>query len=378
MKQTFDIGIIGGGLAGLTLGILAQKKGFSAVIFEKEDYPRHKVCGEYISNESLNFLNYLIPGFDFNTLPKVQSLKLTTATNHTLNANLDLGGFGISRFKLDHLLAETFQNSGGKLLTKTKITSVPKYKTGFEVAVEKSVYECKAMIGAWGKRSQIDIRLGRDFIQEKNRALSGFLGIKYHARVNNFEKDKIQLHLFPGGYCGASSIEDDKVCICYLVDTAAFKKANSNLSTLEKEFLFKNKQLEKLFSESAMLFDKRVSISQISFEKKTQTEQGLLMIGDASGMIAPLCGNGMSMAFHEAKIASMVLEKFMNRQISQEQMLKEYARIWQKQFGRRLHTGRFLQRTFFNSNAMNTLIRMANIFPPLKSILIRQTHGVDF
>src|SRR5690606_15567885 len=136
MKQTFDIGIIGGGLAGLTLGILAQKKGFSAVIFEKEDYPRHKVCGEYISNESLNFLNYLIPGFDFNTLPKVQSLKLTTATNHTLNANLDLGGFGISRFKLDHLLAETFQNSGGKLLTKTKITSVPKYKTGFEVAVE--------------------------------------------------------------------------------------------------------------------------------------------------------------------------------------------------------------------------------------------------
>ena len=52
----FDLAIIGGGLAGLTLAIQSANVGYRVVLFEKETYPFHKVCGEYISMESHSYL----------------------------------------------------------------------------------------------------------------------------------------------------------------------------------------------------------------------------------------------------------------------------------------------------------------------------------
>ena len=51
-----DIAIIGGGLAGLINAILLRRAGLSVILFEKNQYPFHRVCGEYISNEVIPFL----------------------------------------------------------------------------------------------------------------------------------------------------------------------------------------------------------------------------------------------------------------------------------------------------------------------------------
>ena len=55
-EQPYDVAIIGGGLAGLSLAIQCASQNVSVVLFEKETYPYHKVCGEYISLESQPFL----------------------------------------------------------------------------------------------------------------------------------------------------------------------------------------------------------------------------------------------------------------------------------------------------------------------------------
>src|SRR5687768_15775869 len=106
MIKKFDIAVIGGGLAGLTLSIKMAKAGYQVVLFEKEAYPFHKVCGEYISNESWDYLVSLGLPLDKMDLPVINELLVTDFSGKALNAELQLGGFGISRFKLDNTLRE--------------------------------------------------------------------------------------------------------------------------------------------------------------------------------------------------------------------------------------------------------------------------------
>lgn len=94
----YDIAIIGGGLGGLTFALQAIQQGYSVALFEKETYPFHKVCGEYISLESWNFLTSLGVPLDSFKLPIIKHLSITDVLGNNYSFNLPLGGFGISRF----------------------------------------------------------------------------------------------------------------------------------------------------------------------------------------------------------------------------------------------------------------------------------------
>lgn len=99
-----DIVIVGGGLAGLTAALHLQQSGVNVVLIEKETYPQHKVCGEYISNEVLPYFEWL--GLDISTLAPttLHKLQLSTVSGTSMFADLPLGGFGISRYALDDFL----------------------------------------------------------------------------------------------------------------------------------------------------------------------------------------------------------------------------------------------------------------------------------
>src|SRR4051794_29977717 len=112
----YDVAIIGGGLAGLAASILLAKAGRSVIVFEKAHYPFHKVCGEYISLESWNFLHALGLPLQQLDLPLIDTLLLTSPNGKAFTARLPLGGFGISRYKLDTLLADIARQSGVQLV----------------------------------------------------------------------------------------------------------------------------------------------------------------------------------------------------------------------------------------------------------------------
>src|SRR4028118_913457 len=100
----YDVAIIGGGLAGLSLSIQLAKAGYNTVLFEKEKYPFHKVCGEYISLESWNFLESLGIHLKEMQLPRINTLQLSSHNGNCFQTGLPIGGFGISRFTLDSLM----------------------------------------------------------------------------------------------------------------------------------------------------------------------------------------------------------------------------------------------------------------------------------
>ena len=377
---TYDVAIIGGGLAGLSGAIEFSRKGHSVVLIEKENYPFHKVCGEYISNESLNFLANLGIHPKQMELPVIDEFMLTSPNGNSFTTTLPLGGFGISRYMLDQKLFSLAVASGVQVLQGSKVESV-NFDEEFEITIQP-VHETfkihsKLCIGSFGKRSNLDIKWKRNAEDNRDRKLQNFIGVKYHIKTN-WPEHLIGLHNFENGYCGISKIEEDKYCLCYLTHASLLKNSGNSISQMEKDHLCKNIHLKKIFSESEFMEGFPVTISQISFKKKSKLENHILMAGDAGGMITPLCGNGMSIALHTGKIAAELGDLFLQGKITRDELEVRFEKEWDKNFGARLRNGRILQRFFGSTSLSNGFVRFFKTFPFLASTVIRQTHGKSF
>jgi flavin-dependent dehydrogenase len=147
---------------------------------------------------------------------------------------------------------------------------------------------------------------------------------------------------------------------------------------MEENVLYQNPFLKKIFLESDFLFPEPVTISQISFDKKNQVENHILMLGDAAGMITPLCGNGMSMAFHSAKIAFENINLFLSKNILRNEIEQKYSEEWRTLFSKRLRNGRMIQKLFGKMWLTNVFIGMIKYFPFIVNRIIKATHGKEF
>ena len=149
----FDVLIVGGGLAGLTAAIHLKIKNYKVAVFEPRHYPHHKVCGEYISNEVLPYMEFL--GVSLPQTVQLNEMLFSTVNGKTLKAQMPLGGFGLSRFTFDNILYKTaiavgvlvipenvtsvdFENDAFKVLTESGMEFTSKFgmeKNGFKVMV---------------------------------------------------------------------------------------------------------------------------------------------------------------------------------------------------------------------------------------------------
>jgi flavin-dependent dehydrogenase len=375
--KLYDAAIIGGGLAGLALSIQLSRKGYSVILFEKEKYPFHKVCGEYISLESWDFLKRMGLPLDKWQLPVIKKLLVSSPKGKLIKHSLPMGGFGISRYKIDTTMAEIAKSSGVEVHEETKVTDIISINENFVIQSSAGNFYSKIAVGSYGKRSNLDVKWKRNFINAGKNKLNNYIGVKYHIQTS-FPGDTIALHNFNDGYCGISRIENDKFCLCYLTTADLLQKNNNSIKEMEQNVLCKNPFLKEIFCDSSWLYDAPLTISQISFDKKTQVEDHVLMIGDAAGMITPLCGNGMSMALHASKIAFNAIDQFLQGRLSQVEMEKIYGRQWRKQFAGRLRTGRMIQKLFGKNRLTNLFISTVKPFPGLITYLVRQTHGKPF
>ena len=375
-SNTFDVGIIGGGLAGLSLSILLAKNNYKVILFEKEKYPFHRVCGEYISLESWKFIENLGLNLSELDLPIIKKLIVSSPNGNTVSADLDMGGFGVSRFFIDNEVKKIAVENGVYVLEETKVNDVAFNNESFIFKYKGETINCNVVAGSFGKRSNLDVKWSRDFVRKKPGKLNNYIGIKYHIKTS-FPFDTIALHNFKNGYCGISKIEGDAYCLCYLT-TAQNLKNNNSIKKMEQNILYKNPFLKKIFTEAEFLFKEPVTISQISFDRKAHVENHILMIGDAAGMITPLCGNGMSMALHSSKIALECIEPFLNKKITREQMENQYGQRWKNNFQRRLKLGRIIQQLFGKEVMTNVFISIIKPFPFLINKIIKATHGKEF
>jgi len=373
----YDIAVAGGGLAGLALAIQGARAGYRVVLIEKEKYPFHKVCGEYVSLESWDFLEELGLPLSEMKLPVIHKLNVSAPNGRIIEHMLPLGGFGISRYALDSLLASLAVKNGVKLIEKTKVRNINFEQDHFTLECDGLTVRSRTAAGGFGKRSNLDTAWQRKFTLQKADKLNNYIGVKYHVQFD-FPDDTIALHNFKNGYCGISKIEDDKCCLCYLTTAYNLKASNNDIRQMESNVLGRNPWLKKIFQSAQFLPGFPVVISQISFAVRSQVEKHVLLIGDSAGVISPLCGNGMSMALHGSKIAFEKINNYLLQKNTLQQMEDEYQYDWNRTFESRLRTGRIIQRFFGSPFLSNLLISTLKPFPALVNRIISETHGQPF
>ncbi|MFM2250674.1 MAG: hypothetical protein RLZZ358_1601 [Bacteroidota bacterium] len=371
IQRKQEVLIVGGGLAGLVASLLLVKEGHPVTLVEKKVYPFHRVCGEYVSNEVLDFLkrNGLYP--DFLDLPRIDTFEFSDTRGKSVFLPLDLGGFGISRYQLDLWLYQLASEQGVKFLTGTSVIDLEflEKEDLFEVKLSDfQVLQVPVVLGAFGKRSKLDQVLERPFFTKR----SPYIGVKYHVLAEG-STNTVALHNFQGGYCGFNAIEEGKFNLCYLGNRDQLRQYGS-IEEMERAVLWKNPVLKRIFEDSTFLWEKPEVITEINFERKLPVENHLLLLGDAAGLITPLCGNGMAMAMHSAFLVTEALREGRTRQ----EVEQRYTQGWNAQFYQRLGVGRAIQGLFGSGKGSVVARNLIQRLPFVARTLLKNTHGQPF
>ncbi len=307
--------------------------------------------------------------FSYNAVAITQ-LTLSNTKSRKITTELPLGGFGISRYCIDKALLDIAISQGVTIIQES-VTNIVFQNDKFEIHTNRNtICKAKYVIGAYGKRSNLDVSLSRKFIKES----SPYLAVKAHY-AGDLTDNEVHLHNFKGGYCGLSKVETGLINVCYITDYKSFKKYK-NIEDFQNKIMSQNKYLREAFKNYKMAFDKPLTISQVSFAHKQPVENHILMCGDSAGMIHPLAGNGMSMAIRSAQMVSNLIIKSENGEISsREELEKSYTQQWNAEFRSRLNAGHIIAKLFRITLLSDLLIRVAKVFPFIVPTIIKRTHG---
>jgi flavin-dependent dehydrogenase len=374
--MSYDAVIIGGGLAGCSTALQLARRGHDVLLAEQSTYPRHKLCGEFLSPEaqsSFRRLGVLNAVREAGASPMTRTVLTApngTATEHDLPAS----ALGLSRHRLDALLFRRACAAGAEGRSGTRVTGVEgALETGFTVDAGPETVEARLVIGAYGRRGALDRRLKRPFLDQR----TPYVAFKAHyagpaaAQLRN----TIELHSAPGGYCGLSPVEGDRVNVCWIGRTDALQKAGGTPEAMLDERLRQNPALDTRLGGLTRVSDQFEAVSQVPLMPKSRFADGICMVGDSAGMIAPLCGDGMAMALQTADLVSPLASAFLEGRHSPSSFREKYEEAWTDTFGTRMRLGRWIHAVAFRSGAAWLLVRSCRVVPPLARWLIRTTRG---
>lgn len=357
-------------MAGLTAALGLSHHNYDIAVFESSPYPHHKVCGEYLSQEVLPYMEFL--GVDVRKVGArpIDRVEISGLKGKKVHSSLPLGGLGISRYALDHLFYQTALKRNITFYFE-KVTAITFEKEVFTITSREREVIAPIVIGAYGKRSALDKNFVRPFISKKNN----WLAVKSHYEYPDFPDDLVALHNFKGGYGGLSKTETGHVNFCYLGNYLDFKACRGILD-FNEQVVSKNPHLSQFLKVAQPVFETPLSIGQISFEPKEPVVDHVLMCGDTAGLIHPLCGNGMAMAIHAGKLVSESVHGYFNT-LEQDRIDMElaYKRAWNHHFKNRLRYGRYFQKILLQESLMHWGLATLGQSKHVLQYLIRKTHG---
>ena len=326
------------------------------------------VCGEYISMESWDFIKSLGLDLDKLSLPKINKLHITGHNGFKVSSELHMGGFGISRYTLDNELVNIAKQKGVTVLENCKATDVTHLENKSIIASTLGTYQAKLVCGSFGKIAPLFMERNT----KKNK--TNYIAVKYHIKTD-FPENLIELHNFKNGYCGISTVDKETQCVCYLTTSENLQNNNNDIKQLEKNVLMQNPYLKHYFMNSIFLYEKPLSISNISFQPKQTYQNGILLLGDSAGTIAPLCGNGMSMALRSSFILETLIANYLQNKITKQELIDIYKSEWNNLFNKRIKTGYYLQKLFGKKTTTLLSLYVLRAFPILFKKIISFTHG---
>jgi 2-polyprenyl-6-methoxyphenol hydroxylase-like FAD-dependent oxidoreductase len=328
------ITILGGGLAGLTLGLSLRREGVPVTVYEAGHYPRHRVCGEFISGLGLQVLARLELLEPFRQAGAIPGNTAAFVTRGLCSPprRLDPPALCLSRWTMDALLAKRFRAAGGDL---------------FPGERRREPTNAEGLVCATGRMP----------LASKNGCR--WFGLKIHARNVPIAAD-VEMHVFPHGYVGLSRVEGGAVNVCGLF----IRPINAPEATSPSRELLRgpaNSLLAYRLADAVFDDNSFCAVGGLGLHPRRAAGRSECCVGDALTMIPPVTGNGMSMAFEAADLATVPLAAYSRGKLSWRDARASIAYACDQAFRRRLAWATWLQSLMFSPLARG----------PLAGILLR-------
>jgi flavin-dependent dehydrogenase len=363
-----DVAVIGAGPAGSTLAALLAGRGIDVTLIDRDLFPRDKLCGEFLSYDALPVLEHLdvIGAIDDAVAPHITRCRVV-GSGRTYEFTFPHPARGVSRLFLDNLLFRRAAALGARTLVGRSASAIEPTNVTLD---DGRVVEARILVGAWGRWGRFDAQLERPFIRDRSHRNFGF---KRHYR-GSAERETIELHSFPRGYLGVSGVEDGLTNICGLVHASRLAghkgRWDSFLETIREE----RPGLDAMYSRFEPAQDGFLSSDPVIFRARAPVEGGVLMIGDASGVIDPLTGNGMAMAIQSALLAAPHIVDLLTRPEDRPSIERAYIAAHREMFANRIAWSRRTAKLLSRPTLLDAALALYH-GPGAGNMLLRKTRA---
>ncbi len=347
--------IVGAGPAGSAGAITASRLGATVLLLEKDRFPRHKVCGEFVSPESLGLLHGMLEDGRFQSCPSISSSRIFV-DNKTLTLPVVPAAQSIPRFDLDAALFHAAQRAGATAIEDVAVREVRRNKI-FHVVTAENIFTASAVInatGRWSKLTQFDVA-GKD----------KWLGLKAHF-TEPAAPQSVDLYFFPGGYCGVTPVGANSVNACAMV-RADVAHTLDEVFAKEPQLWQRSRAWQPLFS--------TVTTSPLYFREPETESDGMLLAGDAAGFIDPFAGDGISLALQSGTLAAESVASFLRGTCSLQQAHRQYQAAYRKGFAPAFRNAARLRSAFTAPKWVRRAVFAFAGIPGVGRMLVRRTRA---
>jgi flavin-dependent dehydrogenase len=335
MSSSYHAVVVGAGPAGSAAATVLAGAGLRALVLEKDAFPRRKVCGAFLSASALTCLERLGAAEKVARLgpERIERGSVRLRTGAPVDFALPAPALGISRFALDDLLARGAVLAGAEARFGERVAGVKPTKTGFLVDLASGEnIETDLVIGAWGRWDALDRSLDRAFLGRSVRYLGW--SAEYLGDAATLAGE-VRLYVFPGGYCGLSRVEGGRTNLAGVLSEGTRRRIPGGWEAVVARARRLNPSLDADLSELSLAPEGFLGTGPVFFTEKPPTENGLLMAGDAAGVLDPFSGEGQAAALASGILAGEIAVRRLRGSIAASALTRAYSDAWRNRFARR-------------------------------------------
>lgn len=351
----YDLIVAGAGPAGSACAITAARAGVRVLLLEKDRFPRQKVCGEFVSAESLELLGLLLGGTEIHSHAPVTGARFFV-DGKCARLPLFPSAQSIPRFVLDAALFEAARRAGAATLEETTVLSVRRERS-FQVETAEQTFSARAVVntsGRWSKLTQFNAA-----------GKQKWLGLKAHFTEAD-PPASVDMYFFSGGYCGVTPVNGQTVNACAMVRADAARSLEE-VFALAPELGRRSRGWRPLFP--------TVTTSPLYFRGPETESEGMLLAGDAAAFIDPFAGDGISLALKSGKLAAEVLAPFLQGKCSLEEAHRQYHAAYNRRFAPAFRNAARLRSAFAAPRWLRRAAMTIASVPAVGRMLVRRTRA---
>ena len=359
--MTLDAIVVGAGPAGSAAASVLAHGGRRILLLEKDRFPRPKVCGEFLSAGAQGSLTRLAVREQVEGIAEtIRGGTVHLPGTSAVAFELPEPAHGISRYQLDALLAARAKDLGAEILFGARVIRVEgDPDSGFCVRFvcegNEQAASSRALIGAWGRWDSLDRALERGFLARGARFLGWSRDYAADARLEG----TVRLYAFPGGYCGLSRVEGGRINLAGVVSERIRRRLPAGWDAVVEHARNANPDLDGDLSSLREGPIGYLGTGPVFFTAKPPVEAGMLMVGDAAGVIDPFSGEGQAAALSSGILAADSLERGLCGDVSLPEAARLYAASWRQRFHRRFGWSAAFRRLMLRPSAGALAARLA-------------------